>query len=380
MRSLIMSSISSEDAPTTSGLLTLSDVDFYTAELKVLEQLKVRMGQDSMADVCREVGVDQYDFKDRWVSLLRHNDPGELLEKIANVRKHMHNASVSDMAAELGYTHSTIRSIVSKLKVKPEDAHRRTKLNLAHRMMPHCGGSLKQAQNQLSGRHPPKKARKQRYSDSDSSSDSETSDEEYCTREPRQRTTRSSTHAQAKMKVERVSGVQSEDPAPRQHKRELSIPEQTLDMMDDLDPRLTEDLPNYLPPKLQLRVIYDLSDTVNLQQACERREVDFTTMARLWQPVLDICPKAQLEALLYTLLVLRRFGYGTSVLADIIGLPEPILRACTGNLWLDLGPRHGFSFDVTTYMVRQEPLTIACKRLWMRRRRGSEWCGCLTEA
>ena len=360
-----MSSVSSEDAPTSSGLLTLSDADFYTVELKVLEQLKVRMGQDSMADVCREMGIDQYDFKDRWVSLLRHNDPGELLEKIANVRKHMQTSSVADMAAELGYTHSTIRSVVNKLKVRPEDVHRRTKLNLAHRMMPSCGGSLKLAQEQLSGRHrpPPKKSKRPRYSDSDSSSDSDTSDEDYGSRETRSRVTRSSTHAPTKVKVERVSGVQGEESAPRQHKREPSIPEQTLEMMDDLDPRLIEDLPNYLPPKLQLRVIYDLSETMNLTQACERREVDFAIMSQLWQAVLDSCPKAQLEALLYCLLVLRRFGYGTAVLADVLGQPESIVRACIRNLWLDLGPRHGFSFDVTTYMVRQETLTIACKML-----------------
>ena len=329
-------------------------------EIKALEELQVRMGRESIADVCRELGVDPYDFKDRWGSLLRHNDPGELLEKIANVRKHMHEASVADMANEMGYTHSTIRSIITKLKVRPEDVHQRTKVNLAHRMVPNCG-TLKEAKKQLSGRpKSSKKHKRKRYSDdSDSSDDSDTSDEEYGIKKaPRTRATRA-TRSQGEVKVEKVSGVQSEESAPRTVKRELTIPELTLEMLDDPDIRLIEDFQDYLPPKLQLRVLYDLSDTMDLKQACERREVDFNIMARLWQSILDYCSKTQLEALIYTILVLRRLGYGISVLSNYLGQPEPLLRSCIRNLWMDLGPRHGFSFDVTTYMVRQEPLTIS---------------------
>lgn len=331
---LIMSS--SEDASTTGSLLNLSNPDFYSAELKVLEQLKTRMGLNSIADVCRDLCIDQYDFKDRWSGLLRTNDPGDLLIKIANVRQNMNEKSVSEMAAELGYTHSTVRAIVHKLKVRPEDAHNRTKVNLAHRLMPNCGGSLQMAKAQLGSRHPPaNKHKRRRSSDSDSSNDSDTSDEEFCTRATRPKASRVS-HVKTQVKVERVSGVQSDNPPPKPAKREPTIAEQTLEMVNEIDQRLVEELQDYLPPKLQLQVLYDLSNSTDLKLACDRRKVEFTVMSRLWQPVLSNCPKAQLEALLYSLLVLRRFGYGISVLADSLGQPEDIVRACIRNLWLQL--------------------------------------------
>jgi len=352
-----MSSTSTEDTPPSSNLLSLNNPDFYSVELQVLEQLKTRLGQNSIADVCRDLCIDQYDFKDRWSGLLRTNDPGGLLEKIAKVRKHMGQKSVSEMAAELGYTHSTVRAIVLKLKVRPEDAHSRTKVNLAHRLMPNCGGSLQMARAQLEGRQSTHRAKRQRSSDSDSSEASDTSDEEFCTRTSRPKAAKTSHAKPHQVKVEKVSGVQSDSPAPRPVKREPTTAEQLLDMVNDLDPRLLEELQDYIPARLQLLVLFDLSESTDLKQACDRRKVDFAVMSRLWQTVLS-CPKSQLEALIYCLFVLRRLGYGTSVLSEFLGQPEAIIRTCIRNLWLDLDPRHGFSFDVATCMVRQEPLTI----------------------
>lgn len=322
-----MSSTSTEDAPASSGLLTLSNPDFYSVELQVLEQLKTRIGQNSIADVCRDLSIDQYDFKDRWSGLLRTNDPGGLLEKIANVRKHMGQKSVSEMAAELGYTHSTVRAVVHKLKVRPEDVHSRTKVNLAHRLMPNCGGSLQMAKAQLNGRQPAHKAKRQRCSDSDSSEASNTSDEEFCTRTSRSKAAKVS-HAKPQVKVEKVSGVQSDTPTPRPVKREPTTAEQLLDMMNELDQKLVEELQDYLSPRLQLLVLFDLSESTDLKQACDRRKVDFALMSRLWQTVLS-CPKAQLEALIYCVFVLRRLGYHTHLHSQPMAGPRP-------TTWLQL--------------------------------------------
>jgi hypothetical protein len=65
--------------------LTYEDQEFYEAELKVLGRLNNNANDRDLAAACEEMGIDEYDFKDRWRSLLRRRSPMRLLEMIEKI-------------------------------------------------------------------------------------------------------------------------------------------------------------------------------------------------------------------------------------------------------------------------------------------------------
>ena len=111
-----------QDDPNAKGF---SDPEFYVLELKVLERLKNQVNERNIKVVCRELGVDPYDFKDRWGPMLRNHTPTEILEDMAAIRPRVQE-TVTDLARDLGIPAGTVRTIQRKLLVTPESNHSRT--------------------------------------------------------------------------------------------------------------------------------------------------------------------------------------------------------------------------------------------------------------
>jgi hypothetical protein len=76
-----------------------TDPEFYTLELKVLERLKSQTNDKNIKVVCRDLGVDAYDFKDRWGPMLRNHTPNEILEDMAAIRPRVEEP-VADIAKD----------------------------------------------------------------------------------------------------------------------------------------------------------------------------------------------------------------------------------------------------------------------------------------
>ena len=314
-------------------LLTLEDPAFYVEELKALQALEDHKAIKTIADICRDFNLDQYDFKDRWGSLLRHHSPAGVLERVANVKERV-GTPIHDIAREFNYTIGTVRNILRKLLEKPESKHNRSKENMAHRIMNKNGGSLKDAKAVLGPRRkPPMKSQPARSTeDSLSSSASESENEEVV--------------------------KQSVQPAKMQINSEVAevgnLFEATLGLVEDVPAWLSEDMQFYLSPKAQVQVLAQLPE--DPQTACTLLHLDYPLFHRLWKVVLTAVSVETLGAALYITVILTKLGYGSKAISSILGCSNAAIAAISWNLRLYASPSSGRSFDVALSLLQQEPL------------------------
>lgn len=353
-------------------MLTLEDAGFYAEELKALQALEDNRAAKTIADICRDFNLDQYDFKDRWGSLLRHNRPGSLVEKIHNIRAKI-GTPIHDIAREFNYTIGTVRNILRKLLVKPEDTHNRSKENRAHRLMNKNGGSLKEAIAVIGPRRKYSRSKPSRSNeDSLSSSPSESESEE-------EKPLPGIKSAKVSVKTEdvpRVTSIKKENirenspakadfvPVPvktepvidntKAENADKSLFEVILGLLEDIPVWLSEDMQHYLSPRAQIQVLSKQNE--DYQAACTLFSIDYTLFHKLWKPVFSTISTNILASVVYLTVILTRLGYGYRPIADAIGCSKAVIAAISWNLRLYAGPSSGRSFDVALSLLHKCPL------------------------
>jgi len=254
-----------------------TDPEFYTLELRVLERLKSQTNDRNIKNVCRDLGVDAYDFKDRWGPMLRNHTPTEILEDMAAIRPRVQEP-VADIAKDLGLPYSTVRTIVRKLLVTPETDHQRTKENLTHRLIAQSGVLRKEAREQL-GTMPRADTKKDNSGGEDSSSSSE---------------------EEAPAKVEKVASLLPErrPPPPRPIKSIGPVwYEQTIALLSGTEAKSVS-------PDVQLRILEDIHRGTDLQKACQKLGVEVSVFKSLWGPFVRLIEPSLLDASVHLIVYL----------------------------------------------------------------------------
>lgn len=255
-----------------------TDPEFYTLELRVLERLKSQTNDRNIKTVCRDLGVDAYDFKDRWGPMLRNHTPTEILEDMAGIRPRVHEP-VADIAKDLGLPYSTVRTIVRKLLVTPESNHQRTKENLTHRLIAQSGVPRKEAREQL-GTAPRTDTKKDNSGGEDSSSSSEAET--------------------PPKKVEKVPTALPErrPPPPRPIKTLGPVwYEQTIALLSGAEAK-------GLSPDVQLRILEDIHRGTDLQKACQKLGAEVAAFKALWGPFVRLIEPSLLDASVHLIVYL----------------------------------------------------------------------------
>jgi hypothetical protein len=317
-------------------LLTLEDPTFYVEELKALQSLEDNKAIKTIADICRDFNLDQYDFKDRWGSLLRHHSPAGVLDRIAHVKQRI-GTPIHDIAREFEYTIGTVRNILRKLLEKPESRHIRSKENMAHRIMNQNGGSLKEAKAVLGPRRKPalKPAPARSTEDSLSSSASDSEDNR---KSPAIHTEKLPTSSSEVIEVEGTF-------------------EAALSLVEDIPAWLADDMQNYQSPKAQIEVLAKLP--ADPQTTCGLYHLDYPVFYRQWKAVITAIQPHALGAVLYIAVVLTKLGYGCKAISSVIGCSKASITAIAWNLRLYASPSSGRAFDVAVSLLHQEPLKSA---------------------
>lgn len=320
-------------------VLTLTDAAFYVEELQALKALEDNQGVKTIADICRDFNLDQYDFKDRWGSLLRHNSPGEVLEKIHKVRQRM-GTPIHDIAREFNYTVGTVRNVLRKLLVKPESNHVRSKENQAHRLMSLNGGSLKEAKEAIGRRRKVTTKAKPTRSTEDSLSSSPSISDSEDENRPLPGLIRTLTPCNLTTETTSES---------------LNLYEQILDLVEDLPVWLSEDMQNYLSPKGQVQVLSRLPE--DPQVTCTRLGLEYTVYYRLWRSVVDTVPLLSLPAVIYITVISARLGYGYATIAQALPFSKTVIAAIMGNLRVyAYSGATSRAFDAAISLLRAEQL------------------------
>lgn len=355
-------------------MLTLEDAEFYTVELQALQALEDNRAAKTIADICRDFNLDQYDFKDRWGSLLRHNRPTALIEKINNIKRNM-GTPIHDIAREYAYTIGTVRNVLRKLLVKPENKHARSKENLAHRLMYKNGGSLKEAIAAIGPRRKMVKQQQARSTEdslSSSSSGSESDqDKQLPGLVPGKRPAaleNTPSHGPCKSECPQNGNVKVEsaenltlahllttvnDKTPEKVDSK-GLFDAILSTIEDIPIWLSEDMQHYLPPRAQIQVLSTPNE--GHQASCSLLNLDYSLFHRLWRPVLTAIPSNTLASVLYLVVMLTRLGYGYGKIAGAIGCSKIVIAAISWNLRLYASPSSGRSFDVALSLLQQSPL------------------------
>jgi len=355
-------------------MLTLEDADFYSVELQVLQALEDNRAAKTIADICRDFNVDQYDFKDRWGSLLRHNRPGALVEKIKNIKRNI-GTPIHDIAREYSYTIGTVRNVLRKLLVKPENIHVRSKENLAHRLMYKNGGSLKEAHAAIGPKRKCVRQRQARSTEdslSSSSSGSESEEEKplpglvpgkrpaAVENASRNGVCKTELPQNGNLKMESAENLTLASVfTPEIDKTPESLDSKSLfdsilSTIDDIPLWLAEDMQHYLPPRAQIQVLSKPSE--DYQASCSLLSLDYPLFHRLWKPVLSAIPSNALASVLYLVVMMTRLGYGYGKIAGAIGCAKPAIAAISWNLRLYASPSSGRSFDVALSLLQQCPM------------------------
>lgn len=310
-----------------------TDPEFYVLELKVLERLKNQVNERNIKLVCRELGVDPYDFKDRWGPMLRNHTPTEILADMAAIRPRV-NDPIPDLARDLGIPPGTVRTLQRKLLITPESDHSRTKENLAHKMIAQTGGRLTDIKAQISSLSRAVARTDNGEGDKESSSSSE------LTLKPEN------------VKVEKVTVVQAERrPTARQSKALGPLwYEQTIDMLTGTETRS-------IAPEAQIRILEEIHRGTDLQKACQRLGVEVLSFKALWGPFLRLIEPSILDASIHMIVVLSRLGYSILKIAEVLSVTKHYVQSVLHNLGFDLGPSDSCSFDVSILLVGKEQLT-----------------------
>ena len=353
-------------------MLTLEDADFYAGELKALQALEDNRAAKTIADICRDFNLDQYDFKDRWGSLLRHNRPGILVEKIQNIRAKI-GTPIHDIAREFNYTIGTVRNILRKLLVKPENTHNRSKENRAHRLMNKNGGSLKEAIAVIGPRRKYSRSKPTRSNEDSLSSSPTESESEEEKPLPGLKAPKVSVKTEDMPRVAPVKKdpVRENSPAKTEsipvpvksepliektkvESADKSLFEAVLGLLEDIPVWLSEDMQLYLSPRAQIQVLFKQNE--DYQAGCTLFSVDYTLFHKLWKPVVSTISKNILASVVYLTVILTRLGYGYRPIAEAIGCSKAVIAAISWNLRLYAGPSSGRSFDVALSLLHKCPL------------------------
>jgi hypothetical protein len=330
-------------------LLTYADQEFYEVELKVLEKLKNEGNDRCVTAACKELGVDQYDFKDRWGPLLRSHPPSEILENIHKIRP-LIGKPIHEIAINLGMNDASVRTMIKKLSQTTTSRHVRTKENLTHRILSTSGCSLKEAQNQvaarLKGRGRPGEGHKEDtdslYSDteSDSSVDSERSS-----------------------KSKRSAGKY--DPSPVKKQSVISAEsirtnvcwyEQSIKLCAGMEAATFELKKQAISAESQLKVLREIvsGPVIDVAKACEAVGVDGDLFKGMWVPLLKLVPARVLDASIFAIISLLRLGYGITKISSALGVTANFVNTILTSLNLELGPCDNHSYDLTLAFIHKE--------------------------
>lgn len=96
---------------------------FYQVELAVLREMAEGV---TMSTACKYYDVFYADFRDRWLPLLRRENPGPLLTIIKFIRD-SETSSATDISKALGVHINKVRAIQKKLLTRADSLHDRTK-------------------------------------------------------------------------------------------------------------------------------------------------------------------------------------------------------------------------------------------------------------
>lgn len=304
------------DQGRTRRLWTFTDPEFYEVEMKVFDKMK-REGNDRCAtSACRDLGVDPYDFRDRWGSLLRKHSPEEIMENVLKIRP---------------YIGQPVRSFIRKLVQNAHSRHVRTKDNLVHRLLATSGCSLQHARSSIPSRLKYKRdvitntaETDSLYSDSDSSVESE----------------ESATSKRSKPCVE-------PEPVKPQSSRDGWY-EQLIKLCAGVETVTHEVKGKVIQAETQLKVLYELTyGERDIAKACRTVAVDEAAFRALWCPVLKLIPAKSLEATIFAIVSLTRLGYGVTEMASGLSVTPNYVNTILTNLNLELGPCDNHCYDFT---------------------------------
>ena len=344
------------DDPTaqlSNRLLTFADSQFYDLELTVLEQLRSSGNDRCVTAACKDYNVDPYDFKDRWGPLLRNHPPSEVLQNILAIKPRL-GQPVHDIAKALNLSFATVRTIVKKLQMGPTSKHKRTKENLAHRMISTSGVSLKEAKASLGSRRKQKAGKKEGNEDdslysSDEESGSESSDDNSPT--PKEPVKRDRSLPAVEKPPQKRPTIAPITP------RTQSWYDQTTKLLAGLEAYSTEIKQQPITPETQLRILGDIARGNPLPKACISNGIEELTFRSMWQPLLKLIPAYHLDATVFVIVSLTKLGYGSCKIAEAVGVTRSFVNQVLSNLNLELGPSDCRTFDVTILLINRETLT-----------------------
>ena len=327
-------------------LLTFEDKEFYEMEIKVLEKMKSEGNDRCSTTACRDLGVDPYDFRDRWGSLLRKHTPEQIIQDVRRIRPYI-GQPIREIALNLDINEASVRSLVRKLIQNHHSRHVRTKDNLAHRLLSTTGCSLEHAKasvpSRLKWRKPQNKQETQAndqdslYSDSESSVDSAES-------------------TTSKRSAESPSPAPAKLPQiPAEAKKGESWYEQLRKMWGGTEAVTHEAKGEVLQIGAQLTVLHELTyGERDISKACSSLAVDETAFRGIWQQLLKLVPAKTLEATIFAILSLTRLGYGISVIAAALLVTPNYVNTVLTNFNLELGPCDNHCYDFTLALATKE--------------------------
>jgi len=320
------------DQDRTRRLWTFTDREFYEVEMKVFDKMK-REGNDRCATAaCRDLGVDPYDFRDRWGSLLRKHSPEEILENVIKIRPYI-GQPVREIAVNLGIGEASVRSFIRKLVQTAHSRHVRTKDNLAHRLLATSGCSLQDAKDRIPSRLKLKReviTRENQPADTDSlytDSDSSAESEESTSKRPK---------------------VCAEPTKPPQSSGREGWYEQLIKLCAGVETLTHEVKGEVMQAEKQLKVLCELTyGERDIAKACRTAAVEETAFRALWYPLLKLIPAKSLEATLFATVSLTRLGYGVPEIAAGLLVTPNYVHTLLTNLNLELGPCDNHCYDFT---------------------------------
>lgn len=329
----------------TTRLLTYSDQEFYDMELRVLEKLKNEGNDRCVTAACKELGVDQYDFKDRWGPLLRSHPPSEILENINKIRP-LIGMPIHEIAINLGMNDASVRTMIKKLSQTTTSRHVRTKENLTHRILATSGCSLKEAQDQVAartkGRGQPSKTQKDDsdslYSDTESDSSGE-----------------SGKGKKSPSKFE-PSLVKKQNIDQRNSRSTPYWYDQSIKLCGNIDTLTHEIKKTPISAEKQLKALYELSTatSMDIARGCAAVGVEETAFRTMWQPLLKLVPARTLDASIFAILSLLQLGYGLYKIANVLSVTVNYVNTILTNLNLELGPSDNRSYNFTLALMNKE--------------------------
>ena len=342
-------------SPLNSRLWTFTDQQFYDLELQVFEKLKNEGNDRCVTAACKDLGLDPYDFKDRWGPLLRSHKPSEVLENILKV-KPLVGKPIHDIAVNLGMSVASVRTLVRKLSQTPTSRHVRTKENLAHRYLSTTGCSLTDAKKKVSSICKGNRAKNVKIEE-ESMSEGTNSDSD-CSEYSQVSEKRSESETRSRGETVKKPCVSPEIPskAPSSwYSHSLKLIE-CVEFCPPIDPKS-----HLLPADTQLKLLSELSSRPNpdISQIFRQFPENEAPFRANWQSILKLIPSKLLDSSIFAILSLSRLGYGMCKIADMLNFTPNYVNLILTNLGFELGLSDNRSFDYTLSIINHENLQEA---------------------